>query len=130
MLLNLIAVFNFALTFLFTLPMLLYYGLWNLAGALVGSKSMRHYAVRCMVAPDQWWNAALRGEEDETVSSRLGRAIQSNHPKWGARWFAYVVNFIFLLVAGQKNHVLESIEKQYADGAPSDERWSFIKRAV
>lgn len=80
-----------------------------------------------MVAPDQWWNAALRGEEDETVSSRLGRAIHSGNPKWGAKIFASFVNLIFRIIAGQKNHVLESIEKRYENGAPSDEKWKFSK---
>ena len=77
-----------------------------------------------MVAPDQWWNAALRGEEDETVSSRLGRAIKSGRPKWWAKLFAKFVNLIFRLV-GQKDHVGISIEKRYEEGAPSDERLKF-----
>lgn len=127
MILNLISVFNFVFVFLFTTPMLAYFGLMSLVGLIIQSDSLRHYATRNMVAPDQWWNSALRGEEDETVSSRLGRAIKSGRPKWGAKWFARFVNLIFFLAARQKNHVLISIEKRYEQGAPSDERWSFIK---
>ena len=127
--LNLIAVCNFLFSFLFTFPLLVYFGLWALIGRLIGSKSMVHYGVRCMVGVDQVWNAALRGEEDETVSSRLGRALQSGRAKWWAKCFAMVVNGFFRVVAGQKNHCIESIEKRYLSGAPSDERLSFIKKA-
>jgi len=126
--LNSLAVINFLLIFLYTLPGLGYFVLLSLIGLLLGDrgKPLQHYALRNMVAPDQWWNAALRGEEDETVSSRLGRAIKSGRAKWLAKMLAHLVNGMFRL-AGQKNHVLESIEKRYENGAPSDERLSFIK---
>lgn len=125
--LNLISLFNFVFIFVFTIPMLAYFAGWNLVGLIINSESMKHYSARVMVGIDQSWNAALRGEEDETVSSRLGRALKSGKPKWGARLFAYFVNFIFLVIAQQKNHCLESIEEKWLNGAPSDEKWSFIK---
>ena len=127
MVLNFVSIFNFIYIFLFTIPLLIYFALWNLVGWAFRSKDMSHYSVRVLVGIDQSWNAALRGEEDETVSSRLGRAIKSGRPKWGAKMFAHFVNGVFKLVAGQANHCLESIEERYENGAPSDEKWSFIK---
>jgi len=126
-LLNFLAVINFFLVFIYTFLGLNYFVILSLIGLLIRSKPLQHYALRNMVAPDQWWNAALRGEEDETVSSRLGRAIKSGRPKWWAKLFAGFVNFLFRIIAGQKNHCLISIEKRYEEGAPSDERLSFIK---
>ena len=126
--LKVFASFNFAVTFLYTLPGLSYYALILGLGVLTKSEELKHYGLRCMVAPDQWWNAALLGEEDETVSSRLGRALASGRPKEGAKALAAVVNAFFRVLAGQENHCLESIEpKYYMQGAPTDERWDFIK---
>lgn len=123
------AILNFIGVFIFTIPGLIYFGLLNLVGYIIKSKELKHYAGRCLVAPDQWWNAALLGEEDETVSSRLGRALASGRPKSEAKAFAMFVNGIFRLIAGQKNHCLESIEEKYLNGAPSDETWNFIKES-
>lgn len=125
-LLNLFALMNFVIVFLFTLPGLLYFTILNLIGK-VCYKPLAHYAERCMVAPDQWWNAALRGEEDETVSSRLGRAYKSGRAKLYALIAVYGVNIMFIFFKQQMNHCLESIEERYEKGAPSDERWSWIK---
>lgn len=119
---------NFIGIFIFTIPGLVYFGILNLIGYLIRSPELRHYSVRCLVAPDQWWNAALLGEEDETVSSRLGRALKSGRPKIGAIVFAMFVNAIFRLAIGQKNHCLESIEEKHCEHSPaSDETWSFIQ---
>ena len=128
-LLNFLATVNFFLVFIYTLVGLCYFAILGLLGLLLGKhgEDLNHYATRNLVAPDQWWNAALRGEEDETVSSRLGRALKSGRPKWWAKLFAGFVNLIFRVLAGQENHCLISIEKRYENGAPSDERLSFIK---
>ena len=122
-----LAVINFFIVFIYTVPMLAYFGVINLLGYLFRSKKVRLYSMNNLVAPDQWWNSALMGEEDETVSSRLGRAVKSGRPKPYAKAFAMFVNLIFRVIAGQKNHVLESIEERYLAGAPSDEQWNFIK---
>ena len=125
--LKIFAIINFVGVFIFTMPGLVYFGLLNLLGFLIKSKELQKWSMRCLVAPDQWWNAALLGEEDETVSSRLGRALKSGKAKWGARILASFVNTIFKAIANQKNHCLESIEPKYENGAPKDEQWNFIK---
>ena len=125
-LLNLFACINFILVFLLTLPGLLYIAILSLIGSIC-YKPMAHYAGRCMIAPDQWWNAALRGEEDETVSSRLGRAYKSGRPKLYALFGVYAVNMLFIILKQQFNHCVESIEHRYDNGAPSDESWNWIK---
>lgn len=119
--------FNFVFTFIFTIPGLFYYAGLGLVGFIIKDEKLVKYARGAMIAPDQWWNAALMGEEDETVSSRLGRSTVSGRAKWGAKMMAKFVNFLFLILRGQKNHCIESIEKRYLEGAPSDETWSFIK---
>lgn len=121
------SILNFIGVFLFTCPGLIYFGLLNLLGVIIRSPELRHWSMRCLIAPDQWWNAALLGEEDETVSSRLGRAINSGRPKRGAKCLAHFVNGVFYLAAGQKNHCIGAIEPKYLEGAPRDEQWNFIR---
>lgn len=125
--LNFISVINFVYVFIWSLPALVYFLLWNMAGEIAMSDTMRHYSMRVLVGIDQSWNAALRGEEDETVSSRLGRAMVSGRPKWGAKMFAYFVDFIFYITVRDKNHCISNIDERFANGAPSDEKWSFIR---
>jgi len=68
------------------------------------------YFYNILTAIDQFANVLLLGSPDETISSRLGRAMQSGKPKWFVRPIAFVVNLFFRLFFKQKNHVLEYIE--------------------
>lgn len=87
---------------------------WALAGSvltLIGELfnffELKVYGIRLMIAADQMGNGFAAGFPDETISSRVGRAIHTGKPKMIARFLAVVVNAIFFW---QKNHVLESIE--------------------
>jgi len=68
-------------------------------------------------------NTILLGDPSETVSSRLGRAIQSGRPKWFVYPFAKVVDFIFYKFIGERNHSLYHIEY---DENYKHELWSWI----
>lgn len=54
-------------------------------------------------------------DEDDTISSRLGKALRGDHgPSWAAawwvRWTAAAVDWLALRLAGQADHCRMSIE--------------------
>lgn len=58
------------------------------------------YTYKQIVSTDQTINALLAGDEDETISGRVGRRIPNS-------WFAKLLNKIYFW---QKNHVVEAVE--------------------
>ncbi|WP_097135517.1 MULTISPECIES: hypothetical protein [unclassified Pseudomonas] len=72
--------------------------LWMLLAALVGSQR----AWRLAIAHDQLVNAALGGHEDETISSRAGKAARA-----GRRWGCVLCRFLDRL---DSRHCERSIE--------------------
>lgn len=127
MIYNVLSTFVFIGVLAFTSPIILYFSFLAFIGRLFNKKELVHYCRGVLIGIDQTWNASLRGEEDETISSRLGRAIKSGSPKLMTVFFALCINLFFKLFFGQKDHVIENIEKRYLNGAPSDEKWNFIK---
>lgn len=74
---------------------------WMLAAALAGSRR----AWRLAVAHDQLANAAFGGSEDETISSRAGRAARK-----GKRWGCVLCK---LLDKFDRNHCEKHIEARF-----------------
>ena len=84
----------------------------------------KRYYLNILLGIDQFGNILMLGSPDETISSRLGRAIKSGRAKWFVLPFAGFVNALFKILAGQRNHVLESIEKH---PNLNYELWNWIK---
>ena len=63
---------------------------------------------KMLVALDQQGNVVFLGDEDETISSRVGRANQNPNASQTVRILAKLINSLF---PHQENHVEESIEK-------------------
>jgi len=69
-------------------------------------------------------NFLLLGDPSETISSRLGRAMQSGKPKKFVPFFAKLVDKVFNMLLGDQGHSIMSIEY---DEDFSLELWSWIK---
>ena len=66
------------------------------------------YWINWWIGADQWVNAWLAGDPDETMSSRFGKWLSLPHNTW--KWkVAYVVCRMLHLL--DKNHCLDSIEE-------------------
>lgn len=82
------------------------------------------YLFNIALAFDEFANAILLGDPDDTISGRCGRAIQSGKPKWFARMLAPVVDFIFLHCFDQVDHCKNAIDPNDSlDG----ELWKWYK---
>ena len=68
---------------------------------------MPPYIMNVLIAIDQFANVLLRGEPDETLSSRAHRMRLKGQPIWG--WTARAINLVFFL---QADHCLEAFEAE------------------
>lgn len=76
---------------------------------------LKRYVLNVLVGIDQGWNAALGGDPDETISSRVGKA--SLRGAWFARYVAEpLIDWLFLVLTGQTGHCLACIE--WDEGKP------------
>ena len=76
---------------------------------------LKRYALNVLVGIDQTWNAALGGDPDETISSRVGKA--SLRGEWFAQQIAEpVIDWLFLVLTGQTGHCRSCIE--WDEGKP------------
>lgn len=66
------------------------------------------YPKRVLLAIDQLGNAILGGSEDETISSRVGRAARGGKT-WGLFARAFI-DRLFILCGDPPNHCERSIE--------------------
>lgn len=62
-----------------------------------------------LIGLDQTGNAALGGNPDETISSRVGKAAEAG--KRRAIVIEAVINLAFAVIAGQRHHCAASIER-------------------
>lgn len=67
---------------------------------------MRSYLINLLIALDQLANAILRGDPDETLSSRAHRMRAKGQPVWG--WTASVIDALFWF---DKDHCRTSWER-------------------
>jgi hypothetical protein len=77
--------------------------LWMLAASIISPNGKRAWTLA--IAYDQLANAAFGGNEDETISSRAGRARRK-----GRRWACLLCR---LLDALDKDHCERSIESEF-----------------
>ena len=73
----------------------------------------RLYLLNILVSIDQLISAVLAGDPDETISSRLGKAVRGDYGKLQSYFwlpFAKLVDLIFLPLDGP-NHCARSIEE-------------------
>jgi hypothetical protein len=75
---------------------------------------IRQYLLNNLVALDQSFSAVLGGDEDETISSRLGKAKRGD---FGKAWkvtltpISYAVDAVFRPIEGEWNHCTRHIEE-------------------
>lgn len=99
------------LFFWFNFPILLGWALIGLVlaglGYLVRHQELERYGMFIAIGADQMGNVYAAGFPDETISSRVGRAVVSGHPRIIARFLHRLLKAIFFW---QNDHAVESIE--------------------
>lgn len=65
-----------------------------------------------LIGIDQTGNAALGGNPDETISSRVGKAAERGVRR--AIVIEAAINLVFAVVAGERHHCAVSIERDEA----------------
>lgn len=68
---------------------------------------MTTYIMNLLIAVDQFFNVLLRGEPDETLSSRAHRMRLKGQPVWG--WTATAINLLFFW---QQDHCKGAFESE------------------
>ena len=70
---------------------------------------MKRYLLNLLIALDQLANAILRGDPDETLSSRAHRMRVKGQPVWG--WTARFIDLLFFF---QPDHCMHAHEHELA----------------
>ena len=76
--------------------------------------AIRRYLLNVLVALDQLASAILGGDPDETISSRLGKAVRGDYGRFQAvfwRPVAWLVDLVFLPLDGPE-HCRRMIEEE------------------
>jgi hypothetical protein len=76
-------------------------------GYLIKHQELERYGMFIAIGADQMGNVYAAGFPDETISSRVGRAVVSGRPRLIAR---FLHRFLKVLFFWQKDHAVESIE--------------------
>lgn len=85
----------------------LYSGAWHLSDDNLIQASAKSYRAKVGLAWDRAWNAIFGGSDRETISSSVGRKAVAG--VWWALIAEQVINAIFFVIRGQRNHCRESI---------------------
>ena len=72
---------------------------------------MKRYALNLLIAVDQLVNAILRGDPDETLSSRAHRMREKGQRVWG--WTARAIDLLFFF---EPEHCRTSWERECGSG--------------
>ena len=83
------------------------------------------YLYNLILSVDQFANAVLLGDPDESLSGRTGRAMQSGRPKKFVPTLAKFMDWLFWVIFKEKDHVLNAIEPE--ERPLEKELWSWIK---
>jgi hypothetical protein len=83
------------------------------------------YLYNLALSADQFANAVLLGDPDESISGRCGRAMASGKPKVFVVPLSKFIDFIFLIIFREKDHVKNAIEPE--EFPHEKELWSWIK---
>ena len=109
------------LVFPYLFSLVLIGGLFAALGAALGSYSLYTYGFRIALSVDQTFNVFLLGFPDESISGRVGRAVESGKPKPGVATLAKVIDWIFLVFFNDEDHVRNSIEAEDDFGSRYEE---------
>lgn len=85
----------------------------------------RNYPYNVALGFDQFINAVLLGDPDESISGRTGRALASGRPKWWVRPLGKFLDFLFLKAFGERDHVANAVELE--ETPKEKELWSWSK---
>ena len=96
-----------------------------LTGLLFRDKIISRAGFNMLLSVDQFGNAVLLGDPDETISSRTGRAIMSDHPNWVAVVMQRLVDKMFHILLGERNHCINAVE---SNCRYEKEIWNWINR--
>lgn len=81
----------------------------TLVSIIVRNKDFRAYVLRLWISQDQDVNCIFMGNEDITISSRVGYLSELGSKT--ALCMEIVINTMFYVAAGQENHCRASIER-------------------
>lgn len=115
------AVFIFLTQFLPMLMLLCVGVTFAALGSMFSSFTLYKYGFRIALSVDQMANTFLLGFPDESISARIGRAVQTGKPKRGVKTLEKSINFIFLKAFGSENHCQSSVEPEDNFGARYEE---------
>jgi hypothetical protein len=82
-----------------------------LLGLIFRSKSIKTHGKQLALAADQNMNVIWLGDPDETISSRIGRAILSGRPKWYIKFFLRPFVDMMAKLFGDFDHCINAVEK-------------------
>lgn len=94
-------------------------------GKWLKKDDIRQYGKTQLISVDQMANSVLLGHEDETISSRTGRAIMTHKPKWWVKIWRRVLDWGAERLGDGPNHSVRSIERRFHDQA---ELWYWYKK--
>lgn len=83
------------------------------------------YLYNLILGLDQFINTILLGDPDESISGRIGRAMQSGRPKCFVPYLAHFNDWIFWVIFKEKDHNLNAIEPE--ERPFEKELWSWIR---
>jgi hypothetical protein len=95
-----------------------------LLGKLFKSQLLRKYGLNLAISLDQLANVLLLGDCDETISSRIGRALRSGNPKWWVKPFGTSVDWLAWTFFKDPDHCERAIEEEIP---LNYEIWNWIK---
>jgi hypothetical protein len=80
-------------------------------GKLCKSNKLETHGHQLATSVDQYMNVVWLGHQDETISSRTGRAIQSGKPKWYIKHLLHpFVDWAAQRFGDDPNHCVRNIE--------------------
>jgi len=84
-----------------------------LLGILFKSKKLKTHGKDLAIAADQNMNVVWLGYPDETISSRTGRAILSEKPKWYIKFLLHpIVDRAARFFGDKPDHCVRAVETQ------------------
>ena len=85
-------------------------GVFAAHGADFGAYPLYLYGFRIALSVDQTFNVFLLGFPDESISGRVGRAVKTGKPKRGVATLGKIIDWVFLVLFNDENHIENSIE--------------------
>ena len=87
---------------------------------------IKEYGFVLLLSVDQMANSVLLGHEDETISSRTGRAILSGKPKGWVKIWRRVLDKGAEWLGDDPEHSVRAVEKRFVN---SDELWYWHEKS-